>query len=533
MKQLFLVAAASICLVANGQKTPSQLLSQGAAFQAYSSHDLEIAQATLLSILAYGTVLSPATILANGAAFQALSDQQLQIAQVTLLNYLGALGGTNTAILRGVSYTNITAAKNAAASGDTIFVNPGTYLENNFLKAGVNYYFYPGARCLYTNTDFSLTSGYAFFDDRATGATTNNIRGAGYFYYSCGTNVDSVTGCHGNSNAVGSVITTNPSTELYLEADTIDGDAFADCICDINGDAASPTMIYLSRARLVTLNLKQLLCSRRLDTLNAIGCNTGGIFWELGETHAHINYISQFPLTFYAVWPHDPTGSSTDNFYISGDVMDGYLYSDSGGPNYRCWYAFNEFKNGMQFLGGKHYVTAQKISGGSSGNTPVAITTASGAEVWITAEKITAPTGNALISMTSASTNHITCQHFEGASGGSNNVFVVTAGLLEVTGGEASVDGAGIIYSGGRTVLKGVTLCTTNKNTLTNFPVIVSAAGFKAVGCTFVGPAACTNAIYASSAQTVNLLACEGNLTNNSNVTLLWTNQFNFSSSVR
>lgn len=42
-------------------------------------------------------------------------------------------------------FLTITAAKNAALSGDTIIVFAGIYQETNLLKNGVNYYFYPNA----------------------------------------------------------------------------------------------------------------------------------------------------------------------------------------------------------------------------------------------------------------------------------------------------------------------------------------------------------------------------------------------------
>src|SRR4051794_29373880 len=77
----------------------------------------------------------------------------------------------------GAMYANISAAKAAALAGDTIEVHPGTYLENNLLKNGVNYVFYPGATLVWVDP-VTGGAGYGFFDDRATGATTNRILGA-------------------------------------------------------------------------------------------------------------------------------------------------------------------------------------------------------------------------------------------------------------------------------------------------------------------------------------------------------------------
>lgn len=65
----------------------------------------------------------------------------------------------------GAPFLTLTAAKNAATSGDMIFVLPGTYNERNLLKNGVNWYFSPGAVVAYNGT-----SAGGIFDDSATGA---------------------------------------------------------------------------------------------------------------------------------------------------------------------------------------------------------------------------------------------------------------------------------------------------------------------------------------------------------------------------
>ncbi len=53
----------------------------------------------------------------------------------------------------GRPYKTITAAKAAAAAGDTIIVGPGTYDEADLLKDGVNYLFLPGAVVRYTGSE--------------------------------------------------------------------------------------------------------------------------------------------------------------------------------------------------------------------------------------------------------------------------------------------------------------------------------------------------------------------------------------------
>lgn len=80
----------------------------------------------------------------------------------------GARGSLTTPFL------TLTAAKTNAVSGDTIFVLPGTYAEQDLLKDGVNWHFFNGA--VVTNTSVSL----AIFQDNA-GALTSTISGDGQF----------------------------------------------------------------------------------------------------------------------------------------------------------------------------------------------------------------------------------------------------------------------------------------------------------------------------------------------------------------
>lgn len=55
-------------------------------------------------------------------------------------------------------YRTLTAAKNAAQSGDLVHVRPGTFTENNLMKAGVNWYFEQGAIINYTDPGYIGTS---------------------------------------------------------------------------------------------------------------------------------------------------------------------------------------------------------------------------------------------------------------------------------------------------------------------------------------------------------------------------------------
>jgi hypothetical protein len=94
--------------------------------------------------------------------------------------FVDAVNGNDGTGARGsitTSFQTITAAKTAAAAGDTIFVLPGTYPENDLLKDGVNYHFFIGA--MVTNSSSSV----GIFDDTTTvaAAVTCQVTGDGNF----------------------------------------------------------------------------------------------------------------------------------------------------------------------------------------------------------------------------------------------------------------------------------------------------------------------------------------------------------------
>lgn len=66
---------------------------------------------------------------------------------------------TDTNIARGQA---LKAAKNAAVAGDTIHVSGGTFDVNDLAKNGVNYWFAPGSKILYTGTDTKAIFGDNF-----------------------------------------------------------------------------------------------------------------------------------------------------------------------------------------------------------------------------------------------------------------------------------------------------------------------------------------------------------------------------------
>lgn len=76
----------------------------------------------------------------------------------------------------GTPFKTPTAAKAAAAAGETIIVGPGVYNDKDLLKHNVNWLFLPGAKLRYTGS-----SGYLFSDNGS--AVTASIQGWGIFEY--------------------------------------------------------------------------------------------------------------------------------------------------------------------------------------------------------------------------------------------------------------------------------------------------------------------------------------------------------------
>jgi hypothetical protein len=105
---------------------------------------------------------------------------------------------------RNFPFRSITAAKAAAASGDTIVIFPGTYNEYNLAKDGVTMHFLPGAKVRYTGS----VAGACIFSDNNV-ATEFYVTGKGQFW-NMGT---------GGSNDC--IRTQAIGTKFYIECDEL------------------------------------------------------------------------------------------------------------------------------------------------------------------------------------------------------------------------------------------------------------------------------------------------------------------------
>lgn len=478
---------------------------------------------------------SSSTVAYSQAAVDALF---IGIDTFTNVLFVSKSGSDVTGSRAGQPFLSISNAVAAALPGDLVWVQPGTYFEHNLLKNQVNFRFETGARVVWITPDSTAAAGIGLFDDRGTGATTNQILGALDFYYSCGTN-DSTTII--NTNAVGAVVTTNPATRLFLQMHNADGDSFSvDSLALVNGFSADPALFYISRAGRVEIICNEVLNSRVYDTVSGVGSVLCGMYWELGETYFTFSHLA--PSLVYGIWPNEPNpqGANVGNLWVNGGLCEGYIYSSGISPNWRSWFNFQELRVtnavGPAFApyGGKAYLVADKIS--TLNANAHCIDVEQGCEAWITAQKIVAPAGGGWVK-TANSTNYVTCMHYEAPATtalSANGGFWATGGEMYLNGGDAKCNGLGLLENGGKVYAKNLTLCTTNANLAGNYAVTVNNSGNVSLqGCKLVVPALCLSSINAGSAKNIGVYWSAANVGKSSNITLSPNGGFTIDSNVR
>jgi len=122
--------------------------------------------------------------------------------------WVDQLNGVDKLAMRGrltIPFKTLTGAKDAASSGDTIMVLPGTYDEKNLLKDGVNWHFFRGANVVYSGNEAG-----GIFDtseDGSDAAVDCSVTGHGEFSLL-------------NSTGSGHVVHFATGEQLVIEADT-------------------------------------------------------------------------------------------------------------------------------------------------------------------------------------------------------------------------------------------------------------------------------------------------------------------------
>lgn len=227
-----------------------------------------------------------------------------------------ATNGNNSTALRermDRPFADPRAARAAATNGDTIFVLPGTHPNaTNLLKNGVNWHRFPGAR--FEGVDVHGSPGYGIWDDRFTGAVTSNITG-GEDYMRAASNDTS------NLSLWGTVVVTNPATELTIDSRRIEG-----TFMELNVAA----IVNVRNCRRVIIRADEIIDPWPRNTyyfddggFTQLAASTTGIYWEHGELHTHVPRIWT---SGYALYGNDnPAATSLQNWWHRGDVLDNEL----------------------------------------------------------------------------------------------------------------------------------------------------------------------------------------------------------------
>jgi len=427
--------------------------------------------------------------------------------------YVDASYGSDSSGTRGnasAPFKSIPAAKAAALSGDTIYVYPGLYTsQTNLLKAGVNYWFYPGA--ILTNSMAGGSADWAFFDDRPLGGpTTNTIGGLGEF--------DWFDASGAGTTELGAVLCiTNPASRIIFHGlRSIVGDD------SVNEAGLFAHAFYVKNAAFIFLDMDEVL------NLNPTSGSQGtGFYWERADCYVNIRRMV-WRGTGYAVWGHDPAAGATNSIYYTGQYLEAdniALYQDATHLSFKSWFNINEITvvpntaTCLSILGGKFYVTAQKINAGG-----IVISMSSG-EAWIQTEKMTG--GNwGFISGTG--TLHCNALQYEDTAltPPSFRGFYIQNGTNYISGSEATVTNGNVLTmtaTAGRTFVQGLKLRSVNTTPggNTNSPVSLAIGGLSLENCSLVAPSG-ADSISAASAQAVTVVgSLSANNAINANVAIL------------
>jgi hypothetical protein len=405
--------------------------------------------------------------------------------------------GNNTTGTRGrldKQFRTLAYAKTNALAGDTIFVFPGNYTNNNLLKAGVNWYFYPGANVYYTMQG-QTDAGYGIFDDRGSGATTNTIGGAGEFYYTTGTTgynsgtPSYTTNPTNNAFIKGLFVTTNANTSVNFSAKRLSIESIINL-----GLTSSCAALHVQNCRRNEFHIDEIDDPNKATDAITYGTDedstpqttessAAGIFWILGNIEAHINTID---VRGYCYWGAEPSTNVTSyNMWLytqqlrTRGTLASTVYVSARTTGYRTWIYANEItadKTGFaaisSYNGGRTYINAQKVFSGVVTNVGagVAVSCVGNGQLWLTAQKLTA---QRRWIETFYGFNRFDCLEYEDG-GGMTDGFKLAGGTNYIRGGIATITNApGVIwyeYATNKNVLDSLTIKVVGA-TLTNAPI--------------------------------------------------------------
>lgn len=382
-------------------------------------------------------------------------------------------------------FLTLTAARDAASSGDTVWVRPGSYTTSTpLVKNGVNWHGDVGA----TITGTSSGGANGIF---------NCLEAAVSFVVSGDFNIvqvvsGSATEVHAAvmvNNDAANVQVSCRSISLVAETDTMDG---AYTVAGFKGTLVVHAYNQISLTGLL---------------------GVAAVYWEQGPMYVHCPHIySEFQcVTSYA-------GSGNTEFFVDADLIESTVGNainmNMGDPALRTWIrAKNVISRGDNVAvtigsSGKFYLHCDKIAGGGEATILMTVGVPNNAEAWITTQKLSA--SNKFI-QAGAGKAWIEVQQYEDTGGLTAGIQVqddtlgVAPPTVYILGGfMQNTTGDGINISGGTLNVTDLTIDTSADNTAS--PVVVSGGALLLKNCNLKAEAT-QDSISAATPRTVTVLS--------------------------
>jgi hypothetical protein len=285
--------------------------------------------------------------------------------------FVDAVNGNDSTALRGRQdkpFLGGKAAQNAAVSGDTIVILPGSYVDrsqwSNLGKDGVNWFAMPGAKIsfdAYLSSPFSL---FNVFCDAATVSGGHITSRAAMKYSVTGHLQVELTDSWGaQGNVAGIINVGHPGSDISITVDSLS--VVDDGAEDTYGDYLSLVANYGARLH---------VNARLLSTVSAYG-----IWWAKGDTTISAASILSNVLAAAPSWAASiPIYAQFDGVSEYGQLWvraqriessKSCIFFSGGTSAFRAWIecdsliSSSETAIQAQGTGGRVYVTAEKISG--------------------------------------------------------------------------------------------------------------------------------------------------------------------------
>jgi len=430
-------------------------------------------------------------------------------------------------------------ARDAAVSGDTIIVLPGSYTvpeREQLLKVGVNWHFMPGAEVTKTIQDLRFAgTAYGIFDDRATGAVDCKVTGHGVFTFDVGQTNDAVD--EGNATIKGCVTITDDESKIHFEASKIRVAAFFVPADPVTSNASGIRVDNTAGSYFDVDTIEDVNYGESIEVAGPIEIPSSavGVVWRFGDATIHSKLVKCSMFGFIA----DQTSGATGECELTVRVDHIQQYYD-----HNCIYIVNgtlstwktnfdvgtmrgeDNSNDAYVIvgGGTHFVRAKYVYSptstiaaaninGSASASPVSV---------INYDYVSTPEFALIVGASGTSGSPIVSaklDYVDQTGGGRIAYFgrgetTVTGGIWKTVGAEA------IWHAGGTTRIKGVTIKSNGSNNAAYYCANVTGSGLIFENCTLIAPAL-ADSIYAASAQTVKVYGTTyTNKAKNANITI-------------